>query len=53
MPPKKPTTRKSPRVPKLQEPETGEGSSPAVARQLEFTPKLVPIIKMTTKKVFV
>jgi hypothetical protein len=50
---KKPTTRKSPRAPKLQEPEAGEGSSPAVARQLEFTPKPVPIIKTTTKKAFV
>jgi hypothetical protein len=53
MPPKKPTTRKSPRELKLQEPEMGEGSSPTVARKLEFTPKPVPIIKMATKKVFV
>jgi hypothetical protein len=49
---KKPTTRKSPRAPKLQEPEVGEGSSPVVARQLEFAPKPVPIIKTTTKKDF-
>jgi hypothetical protein len=42
MPPKKPSTRKSLRVPKPQEPETGEGSSPAVARQLEFTPVFLP-----------
>jgi hypothetical protein len=53
MPPKKPTTRKSPRAPKLQEPEVGEGSSPAVARQLEFAPKPVPVIKTATKKAFV
>jgi hypothetical protein len=53
MPPKKPTTRKSPRAPKLQEPEVGEGSSPVVARQLEFSPKPVPVIKTTTKKAFV
>jgi hypothetical protein len=53
MPLKKPTTRKSPRAPKLQEPEVGEGSSPTVARQLEFSPKPVPIIKTTTKKDFV
>jgi hypothetical protein len=53
MPPKKPTTRKSPREPKLQEPEAGEGSSLAVVRQLEFTPKLVLVIKKATKKAFV
>jgi hypothetical protein len=40
MPPRKPTTRKYPRAPKLKEPDVGEGSSPAVARQLEFTPKI-------------
>jgi hypothetical protein len=53
MPPKKPSTRKSPRAPKLQESEVGEGSSPAVARQLEFTPKPVSIIKTITKDPFV
>jgi hypothetical protein len=53
MPPKKPSTRKSPRAPKLQEPEAGEGSSPAVVRQLEFSPKPVPIIKTSTKKAFI
>jgi hypothetical protein len=49
MPLKKPTTRKYPRMPKIQEPEAGEGSSPVVARQLEFSPKSVPVIKTTTK----
>jgi hypothetical protein len=53
MPLKKPTTRKFPRAPKLQEPETGEGSSPTVARQLEFTPKPMPVIKTANKKVFI
>jgi len=53
MPPKKRTTRKFPRAPKLQEPEVGEGSSPAVARQLEFSPKPVPVIKTATKISFV
>jgi hypothetical protein len=53
MPPKKPSTRKSPRAPKLQEPEAGEGSSPAVARQLEFSPKPMPFIKTYSKKAFV
>jgi hypothetical protein len=52
MPPKKPTTRKSLRVPKLKEPEVGEGSSPAVAKQLDFSPKPVPVIKTSTKEVF-
>jgi hypothetical protein len=49
----KPTTRKNLRALKLQEPEMGEGSSPMVARQLEFAPKLVPFINMATKKVFI
>jgi hypothetical protein len=52
MPPKNPSTRKSPRAPKIQEPEAGEGSSPAVARQLEFVAKPVPVIKTVTKKAF-
>jgi hypothetical protein len=52
MPPKKPTTRKSPRVPNLQESEAGEGSSPAVARKLEFTSKPASINKTITKEAF-
>ena len=53
MPLKNPSTRKSLRAPKLQESEVGEGSSPSVVRQLEFTPKLVSIIKRITKEPFV
>jgi hypothetical protein len=53
MPPRKPSTRKSPRVPKMKELEEGKGSSPTVVRQLEFSPKTVPVIKSTTKKAFV
>jgi hypothetical protein len=53
MPPKKHTTRKYPRAPNLQEPKMGEGSSPAVVRQLEFAPNPMPVIKTTTKKDFV
>jgi hypothetical protein len=53
MPPKNPSTRKSPRAQKLQESEIGEISSPVVARQLEFTPKIVSIIKAITKEPFV
>jgi hypothetical protein len=52
MPLKKPSTRKSPQAPKLQESEIGEGSSPTVARQLEFTPKPVSVIKTITKEPF-
>jgi hypothetical protein len=53
IPPMKPTTRKSPRVPKLQEPEVGEGSSLIVTRQLELFAKPVPIIKITINKSFI
>jgi hypothetical protein len=52
MPLKKPTTRKSLRFPKLQESETREASSPAVAKKLEFTSKPVLIIKAITKESF-
>jgi hypothetical protein len=52
MTPKKPTTRKSPRIPKPQESKAGEGSSPVVARKLEFTSKPTPIIKTITKEAF-
>jgi hypothetical protein len=53
MPPKKPSTRKSPRATKLQESEVGEGSSQEFVRQLEFSPKRVFIIKTITKDPFV
>jgi hypothetical protein len=53
MPPRNPTTRRSPRAPKLKEAETGEGSSPGTARQLEYTPRAEPVIKTSTKKYFV
>jgi hypothetical protein len=53
MPPRKPTTRKHLRASKLKEPDVGKSSSPAAAKQLEFTPKPVPFIKTTTKKVFI
>jgi hypothetical protein len=52
MPPRKPTTKKSPRIPKPQESEAGEGSSLAVTRKLEFTSKPIPIIKTITKESF-
>jgi hypothetical protein len=52
MPPRNPTTRRSSRAPKLKEPELGEGSSPGVAKQLEYTPRPEPVIKTMTKKVF-
>jgi hypothetical protein len=53
MPPRNPTTRCSPRAPKLKEAETGEGSSPGTARQLEYAPRAEPVIKTSTKKYFV
>jgi hypothetical protein len=53
MSPRNPTTRRSPRAPKLKEAETGEGSSPGTARQLEYTPRVEPVIKTSTKKSFV
>jgi hypothetical protein len=53
MPPRNPTTRRSSRAPKLKEPEVGEGSSPGVAKQLEYTLRLEPVIKTSTKKVFI
>jgi hypothetical protein len=53
MPPRNPTTRCSPRAPKLKEAETGEGSSPGTVRQLEYAPRAEPVIKTSTKKSFV
>jgi hypothetical protein len=50
---RKPTTKCSPRAPKLMEDEMGEGSSPGTARQLEFTPRVESVIKTSTKKAFV
>jgi hypothetical protein len=52
MPPRKPNTRRSLRVLKLKEPEVVEGSSPAAAKQLEFSPRPEPVIRTSTKKVF-
>jgi hypothetical protein len=53
MPPKKSSTRKSSRAPKLQESKVGEGSSPSIARQLDFVPKPGSVIKRITKEPFV
>jgi hypothetical protein len=51
--PKNPTTIRSSRAPKIKEPETSEGSSPRTMRQLEYVPRLKPVIKTTTKKVLI
>jgi hypothetical protein len=51
--PRNPTTIRSSRAPKLKEPEVGEGSSPWVAKQLKYTLRLEPVIKIATKKVFI
>jgi hypothetical protein len=53
MPPRKPTTRKSLRVSKIKELDVGEGCSLAITKQLEFTPNPVPVIKTSTKEVFI
>ena len=47
------TTRCSPRAPRLKELETGEGSSLGTTRQLEYVPRLEPVVKTTKKKVFI
>jgi hypothetical protein len=39
-------------VPKLKEPEVGEGSSLGREKQLEFSPRLEPVIKTSTKNIF-
>jgi hypothetical protein len=48
--PKNLTTGRFPRAPKLKEVEIGEVSSLAMARQLEYASKAVPVIKTSTKK---
>jgi hypothetical protein len=53
MPPRKSTTRRSPRMPKLKEPEVGEGYMPSVARQLDFASKTESVICTSTKKQFI
>jgi hypothetical protein len=37
----------------MKEPEVGEGSSPGATKQLEFSPRPEPVIKTSTKKVFI
>jgi hypothetical protein len=48
--PRNPTTKRSPRAPKLKEDDIGEGSSLGTTRQMEYAPRVDPIIKTTTKK---
>jgi hypothetical protein len=52
IPPRNPTTRRSSRVPKLKEPEVGEGSSLGPTKQLEFSPRPELVIKTSTNKFF-
>jgi hypothetical protein len=52
MPPRNPTTIRSPRAPKMKEVEIGKGSSPGIAKQFEYAPREEPFIKTTTKKDF-
>jgi len=51
--PRNPTTKRSPRAPKLKEAEIGEGSFPGTARQLEYAPRVEPVINISTKKAFI
>jgi hypothetical protein len=50
---RKTITKRSSRAPKLKEAEAGEGSSPGTVRQFEYTPRVEPVIKTSTKKSFV
>jgi hypothetical protein len=52
MPPRNTNTRRSSREPKKKEPGLGEGSSPAAPKQLEFSPRLEPVFRTSTKKIF-
>lgn len=52
MPPRKLTTRRSPRTRKLKEPEVGEGSMMSTARVLDFSSKTKSVIRTSTKKQF-
>jgi hypothetical protein len=52
MSPRKPTMRHSPREPNIKEDETGKGSSLGTVRQLEYAPRVEPVIKTPTKKYF-
>jgi hypothetical protein len=40
-------------MPKLKEPEVGEGSTPSAARELDFTSKTESVIHTSTKKQFI
>jgi hypothetical protein len=52
MPPRNTMTRHSPRTPKNKEAEVGKGSTPGVARELEFVSKTKSVIRKSTKKEF-
>jgi hypothetical protein len=49
----KQTTRHLSRAPKLKEIDVGKGSSPGVAKNLEYILRPNPVIKTTTKKFFI
>jgi hypothetical protein len=50
MPLRKPTTKHSPRMPKMKELRINEGSTSAAARELEFVSKIESVIQTSTKK---
>jgi hypothetical protein len=49
MPPRKPTIRISPRIPKIKEMEINEGLTPANVREIEFVSKTESVIQNSTK----
>jgi hypothetical protein len=53
MPPRNPTTRCSPRAPKLKEAEIDEGSSPGTVRPLEYARRVELVIKTLMNKEFI
>jgi hypothetical protein len=50
MPLRKPTTKHSPRMPKMKEPRINEGSTSVATRELEFVSKIESVIQNSTKK---
>ena len=52
MPPRKPTTRRSPRTHKMKESEVGEGSTSGFAREIDFVSKMKSVIRTSTKNEF-
>jgi len=52
MPLRKPTTRRSPRMPKNKESKVDEGSTPSTARKLDFVSNMESVNRTSSKKEF-